>query len=116
MLFGGLEPQRRRPKFTEKDKIPHFKSQGGICNGCKGRYAMKDMELDHIIPLSKGGSDRTGNMQVLCGHCNRVKGDGTMKQLERKLVAAGIIKAPTRTASKKKPAAKTAAKKTSRRR
>lgn len=110
MLFGGLEPARRRPRFTEKDKIPHYKSQGGICNGCKGRYAMKDMELDHIKPLSKGGSDRTGNLQVLCGDCNKRKGDGTMKQLEKRLVAAGIIKAST-----KKPTAKSAAKTNSRR-
>ncbi len=31
------------------------------------------MEADHVVPLTKGGTDDIGNIQPLCGACNRKK-------------------------------------------
>jgi len=31
------------------------------------------LEIDHIIPLSKGGSDKLENKQSLCQKCNNTK-------------------------------------------
>ena len=111
MLFGGMfdEPKRNRPKFTAKDKLPHYKHQGGKCNGCKKKFAIKDLTVDHIKAFSKGGQERTSNTQLLCHNCNSTKGTGTMKQLEKKLIAKGSIKPPAKTAAtaaKKKPTKK----------
>lgn len=41
-------------------------------DGCK---SIKDLELDHIIPLSRGGLGCVENLQTLCSSCNSRKGD-----------------------------------------
>ena len=47
---------------------------------------------DHIEPTSKGGPNDDSNLQLLCGHCNILKGAGTMAELKAKLVKLGIGK------------------------
>lgn len=53
------------------------KQYGYICPCCKKQepfnQRIKCLTEDHIIPLSKGGSDYIENIQPLCMHCNLVK-------------------------------------------
>ena len=46
-----------------------------LCSHCGKKYRKKDMDADHIFPKSRGGSNNPGNLQMLCKHCNRSKGN-----------------------------------------
>lgn len=41
------------------------------------RLVMARMEIDHIVPISKGGSDEESNLWLACPLCNRHKGNRT---------------------------------------
>lgn len=35
----------------------------------------QDLEIDHILPISKGGKSTIDNLQTLCKTCNKEKSD-----------------------------------------
>ena len=76
---------RARPRIGKRDKQFLYDKQNGRCNLCKGKYDIKDLEVDHITPRSRGGSDDLENLQLLCGNCNRTKGTGTNEQAAERL-------------------------------
>ncbi len=65
-----------------------YGEQGGCCMGCGEHFRDRNLEVDHIVPRSKGGTDHIDNLQLLCGQCNRVKGDRGMEYLRTKLEIA----------------------------
>ncbi len=120
MVLGGFGPQQRpRPTFSDSDKQFVYERQKGLCKGCKEKLPLKTLEMDHIIPYSRGGTDKPSNLQMLCGSCNKSKGDGTQAQFEKRL-RAGKVKGAEKvaigtktTSTAKKTSAKPAAKKKS---
>ncbi|MFE3123643.1 HNH endonuclease [Streptomyces hydrogenans] len=43
------------------------------CDWCREDFAVVDVDVDHVRPLSMGGTDTDGNVQVLCRGCHRFK-------------------------------------------
>ena len=51
-----------------------FFSKSPLCAICLNQGRIKTAtELDHIIPLHKGGSNDMSNLQGLCIHCHQAK-------------------------------------------
>ncbi|WP_279005217.1 HNH endonuclease [[Clostridium] scindens] len=66
----ALMTSKLRQRIKERD--------GFICKQC-GASVQKEpnllLEIDHIIPVSKGGLTTEDNLQTLCWRCNRKKGN-----------------------------------------
>ena len=74
-----------QPQTKKEIKELLYKQQNCCCNACGTEFRIVDLEIDHIIPKAKGGGDYIENFQLLCGNCNRMKGDRTMEYLRMKL-------------------------------
>jgi len=85
------------PRRTDIGTIPRYNSpenrdklygmQGGYCAACETHFEPRNLEVDHIIARSQGGTDHIENLQLLCGSCNRIKGNRGMEYLLSKLAA-----------------------------
>lgn len=57
------------------------------CPHCGRKFRASQMDVDHIVPQSRGGGNTMDNLQYLCPHCNRSKGnrtDDTGRDLKRR--------------------------------
>ena len=72
--------------YENIDPFEIFERDSWICQGCgistpkelRGTYEDNAPELDHIEPLSKGGTHTKDNTQCLCRQCNGLKSDKDM--------------------------------------
>ena len=71
------------PTKSVKERL--YKEQNGLCNACGNKFDILNLEIDHIIPKSKNGGNYYENYQLLCGSCNRIKGDRPMEYLRLKI-------------------------------
>ncbi|MEM3714671.1 MAG: HNH endonuclease [Nitrososphaeria archaeon] len=63
----------KRKTLSPKVRYLVFQRDQFKCRIC-GRTAKETkLEVDHIIPVSKGGTDTLDNLQTLCVDCNRGK-------------------------------------------
>ena len=60
-----------RKNIPDKIRFEVFKRYLYVCQICGSKDRL---EIDHIVPVSKGGSDDPSNLQPLCYPCNRGKG------------------------------------------
>lgn len=67
--------RRRRPRFS---KTNLYIRDLYHCQYCSNQFARKDLTLDHVIPLSKGGRTKWENIVAACQRCNTLKGNKTI--------------------------------------
>ena len=92
-LFKDFTHRTDIPKRTDISSIPPslkikdqlYIAQQGICNGCQIKFEKRNLEIDHIVPKSKGGGDYVENYQLLCPACNRTKSNKPMEYLLTKM-------------------------------
>lgn len=78
-LNNRIQQHKRRARrnsavgtHTAQDVLDIFQSQNGKCAWC-GCDVSNKYHVDHVIPLSRGGSDAKENLVISCKTCNLKK-------------------------------------------
>ena len=93
---------RRTRKARTKENLDRmYGEQRGHCGICERHMEIDYMDVDHKLPVAKGGGDDPDNLWLLCRACNLMKGDmplnealakyheGNVDRMRAALTAAG---------------------------
>ena len=75
-FFGNADTSDNNSSDSRRERIPSsvkrevWQRDKGKCVECGSN---KNLEYDHIIPVSRGGANSFRNLQLLCEKCNRRK-------------------------------------------
>lgn len=67
--------KRERAKAREMRQSAWWKRRRseGICYFCGKKFPPKELTMDHIVPLIRGGRSTRGNIVPACKECNTKK-------------------------------------------
>lgn len=67
--------RRERAKARELRQSQWWKRQcaKGRCHYCGAAAPAKELTMDHIVPISRGGRSTKGNVVPCCKRCNTLK-------------------------------------------
>jgi len=71
VAIGERRPPLQRGVIADDLKQYVWVRDQGKCRHCGSGV---ELQYDHVIPVSLGGSSEAENLQILCGPCNRRKG------------------------------------------
>lgn len=98
-LRSGEKLQEYRRSYNYREE--YFKRNPGLfgciwfCSQCyKPLIGRKNVVIDHIVPLSKGGRNHVSNCTAICQKCNRDKSD----KIDGRIIKGQIFKAVESTA------------------
>ena len=81
-----IKKEREKARKLRKTQWWLTLANRGICHYCENKFTPKDLTMDHVVPLARGGTSSHGNIVPSCHGCNRDKKLLTpAEQLLRKL-------------------------------
>jgi hypothetical protein len=82
--FTETKEERVRSRVIPREvMLKVVRRDGQRCSKCLRNVSDNEIEFDHIIPFSRGGTTTVENLRVLCRECNRKKRDNLDELLFR---------------------------------
>ena len=75
----------KRKQFTKAQKKEVYEKTNGHCAYCGCEVEIKKMQVDHVRPLRKGGTNDIENLLPACRSCNHYKATFTVEQFRENL-------------------------------
>lgn len=82
-------PKARRNPISGAFRHEVFVRDNYRCLECGATNMDRILEIDHIVPVSQGGTDEMKNLQTLCMICNRAKSNRAWESLPENIEAPG---------------------------
>ena len=69
------EIRRERRKARELRDSQWWKNRmsQGLCAHCGGRFPPRELTMDHLVPIIRGGKSTRGNVVPSCKACNTAR-------------------------------------------
>jgi 5-methylcytosine-specific restriction endonuclease McrA len=83
VLLHYDELPRHEVRFTRKNI--YFRDRNR-CQYCGRRFATRDLNLDHVVPISRGGKSTWDNVVCCCIDCNGRKGNSLPAEVSMTLL------------------------------
>ena len=68
-----IKRERKKARDIRNSEWWKRKCSKGICYYCNSRVNPKELTMDHIVPLIRGGRSSKGNIVPACKECNNRK-------------------------------------------
>lgn len=68
-----LKKERAKARQLRGSQWWKRKLSSGVCYYCGGNFSPKELTMDHVIPLSRGGHSEKFNLVPCCKACNTQK-------------------------------------------
>jgi hypothetical protein len=68
-----------------------FRRDQYLCMYCGGEFDVHNLSRDHILPVSRAGSDSWTNVVTACKRCNHRKADQTPEEAGMQLLAVPFV-------------------------
>ncbi len=69
----GIKRERTRARELRQSQWWKRKRSEGVCYFCGRKFPPKELTMDHVIPLIRGGKSTKGNVVAACKECNNKK-------------------------------------------
>lgn len=76
----------KRKHFSEKERLIIYRKTNGHCYLCGEFVDFDSFEIEHKVPLSKGGTNDLNNLFPACHCCNNIKHDIYLRELMEKIL------------------------------
>lgn len=96
---GAEKASRRRAQmlgveYEQVDRNAIIKRDGRLCYLCGIKVKWREVTLDHVIPLARGGAHTANNLRVACGPCNYRKQHRLLDEYQAYLLTLDTLVQP----------------------
>jgi 5-methylcytosine-specific restriction endonuclease McrA len=68
-----IRRERQKAKELRASQWWKRKRGAGICHHCGGKFPPKELTMDHLVPIIRGGKSTKGNLVPSCKECNSAR-------------------------------------------
>ncbi len=69
----AIRRERSKARELRKSRWWQERLARGTCYYCRNKFGPKDLTMDHVVPLIRGGKTTRGNVVPVCKDCNSKK-------------------------------------------
>ncbi len=70
---ADIKRERRKARDLRSSQWWKRRLNKGACHYCGRAVPPKDLTMDHIVPIARGGKSTKGNVAAACKECNNAK-------------------------------------------